>query len=105
MTEEQRSEQRLPVRFEVKLSAGQEREGTLVDISRRGARVSARGARLRPETEVRLLVQRRMGGEIAINGRVRWSNADSFAVTFSELDVAAQRWLDSILEEDGTAVR
>ena len=106
MPKEQRSEERLPVRFEVRLSAGQgEREGMLMDISRSGAQVAAREARLRPETEVRLMIQRRVGKAVEISGRVLWSNGERFAVAFSRLDAAAQVWLDSLLEEEGTAAR
>jgi hypothetical protein len=106
MPKEQRSEERLPVRFGVKLSVGfEERDGMLVDISRGGAQVAAQDARLRPETEVRLIIQRRAGQAIGIQGRVRWSNAERFAVVFGQLDAAAQKWLDSLLEEEGTLAR
>jgi hypothetical protein len=106
MLVEQRKDERIPVRFEVKLATGtEEREGTLMDISRGGAQVATSEALLRPETEVRVIVQRRSGSPIVLSGRVRWSNSARFAIAFTQLDSAAYGWLSSILEEDGTAIR
>lgn len=103
---ERRTLDRLPVRFRtlVRVSGG-EREGTLLDISPRGAQLSCVGLAPAPASQIDVTILPRDAAAISVVGRVVWSQGERFAVEFAALGEAARRWIDSVLGEEGTLVR
>ncbi|MEZ4333826.1 MAG: PilZ domain-containing protein [Myxococcota bacterium] len=88
---------RFRARFDALCSVGErEGAGTLVDISRSGARLDGASFCPEPGTKVRLYVFIQPVAPFELAGEVVRSDGQSFAIRYTELDPAVGRLVDDV---------